>query len=257
MTALRRIRVIPTLLLRGKGLVKTRKFKDPVYVGDPINAIRIFNDKEVDELILLDITATTTGKGPDLAMLRSVVGECFMPFCYGGGVAGLGQIEEILKVGVEKVAMNSALHTAPEAVREATRALGSSTIVGAIDYRKPLLGKPTAWVRAGTTNTGVPVVEAARRAEGLGVGEILLNAMDRDGTMEGYDLDILGQVTAAVRVPVIASGGAGALGHFRAAVHEARAAAVAAGALFVLHGKHRAVLITYPTQEQLAREVFA
>lgn len=256
MSGHRRIRVIPTLLLRGKGLVKTQRFKDAVYVGDPINAIRIFNDKEVDELVLLDITATPSGKGPDLAMLRTVVGECFMPFCYGGGVHGLAQVEQILKVGVEKVAINTALTTHPDSVREATKALGSSTIVGAIDFKRPLIGRPTAWTHAGTQNTKRPVVEAAKRAEDLGVGELYLNSIERDGTMGGYDLEVIRSVTEAVRIPVIASGGAGSLADFRAAVVQGGASAVSAGAFFVLHGKHRAVLITYPSQEELAREVF-
>jgi cyclase len=253
----RRIRVIPTLLLRGKGLVKTRRFRDPVYVGDPMNAIRIFNDKEVDELILLDITATVGGRDPDYDLIRMVAGECFMPFCYGGGVSSLAQIERVLKIGVEKVAMNTALHSVPDAVKEATRSLGSSTIVGAIDFRATLLRGATAWVRAGSLDTKVPVVDAARRAEDLGVGELLLNSIQRDGTLDGYDLDVLKLVTEAVRIPVVASGGAGLLRHFRAAVHEGGASAVAAGAMFVLVGRHRAVLITYPTQEQLAEEVFS
>jgi cyclase len=252
----RRIRVIPTLLLRGKGLVKTRRFRDPVYVGDPMNAIRIFNDKEVDELILLDITATLAAREPDYELLGLVAGECFMPFCYGGGVSSLSQIERILKIGVEKVAMNSALHTAPAAVREATRALGSSTIVGAIDFRAPLLRRATAWIRSGTVDTKMPVVDAAKRAEELGVGEIFLNSIQRDGTLDGYELDVVRQVTESVGIPVVASGGAGSLSDFRAAVHEGGASAVAAGAMFVLVGRHRAVLITYPTQQQLSEEVF-
>jgi cyclase len=250
------VRVIPVLLLRGKGLVKTRGFKDPVYVGDPINAIRIFNEKEVDELMLLDIEATRLGKAPDLAMLRSVASECFMPFCYGGGVRSLATITQILKVGVEKVAMNTALFEAPAVVQEATKALGSSTIVGSIDYRKSLFGKPTAWTHAGQQNTKVEVVEAARRAEQLGVGELVVTAIDRDGEMSGYDVETLERIRAAVRVPVIACGGAGALSHFRDVIQRARVSAVAAGSFFVFVGRHRAVLITYPTQAQLEAEVF-
>lgn len=252
----RRVRVIPVLLLRGKGLVKTRGFKDPTYIGDPINAIRIFNEKEVDELILLDIEASKTGKAPDIAMLRSVASECFMPFCYGGGVSSLTTATEILKVGVEKIAMNSALFDAPEGVREACRELGSSTIVGSVDYRKPLFGKPTAFTHGGTRNTKVEVVEAARRAEDLGVGELMLTCIDRDGEMAGYDLEVLERVRAAVRVPVIACGGAGQLSHFRDAVVKARVSAVAAGSFFVFVGRHRAVLITYPSQAQLEAEVY-
>jgi cyclase len=251
-----RQRVIPCLLLRKAGLYKTVQFKDPKYVGDPINAVRIFNEKEVDELIFLDIEASVAGRSPDLSMLKSIAGECFMPLCYGGGVKSLQDIEKILKVGVEKVSVNAALVEHPDFVREATRIHGSSTIVAAIDFKRSLFGKTTAWIRSGTVNTGKPLLDMARYAEDLGVGEILLNSIDRDGTMKGYDVEVIRSVTDAVRVPVIVCGGAGSLEHLHGAIHEGRASAVAAGSFFVFVGRHRAVLITYPSQADLAAKVF-
>jgi len=251
-----RHRVIPVLLLRGAGLVKTTKFKDAKYVGDPINAVRIFNEKEVDELVFLDIEATVSGRAPNYETLRNIASECFMPLCYGGGVRDLAQIEAILKTGVEKVSLNSALLEKPEMVREAARIHGSSTIVASIDFKRGFFGKSEAFTRAGRQGTGLTALELARRVEDLGVGEILLNCIDRDGMMQGYDLEVTKQVAEAVFVPVIACGGAGSLAHLRAAIHEAHASAVAAGAFFVFHGKHRAVLITYPAQSELIRSVF-
>lgn len=251
-----RHRVIPVLLLRGAGLVKTTRFKDAKYVGDPINAVRIFNEKEVDELVFLDIEATVNVRPPNLEMLRNIASECFMPLCYGGGIRDLPTIEAILKAGVEKVSLNSALFENPDMVREAARIHGSSTIVAAIDFKRSFFGKTEACIRAGRRGTGLSPVDLAKKAEDLGVGEILLNSIDRDGTMQGYDLEVCRQVAEAVRVPVIACGGAGSLAHFRSAIHEAHASAVAAGAFFVFHGKHRAVLITYPAQSDLVRSVF-
>ncbi|HWB07127.1 MAG TPA: AglZ/HisF2 family acetamidino modification protein [Verrucomicrobiales bacterium] len=251
-----RYRVIPVLLLRGAGLVKTERFKDAKYVGDPVNAVRIFNDKEVDELVFLDIEATVNDRSPDLEMLRNIAGECFMPLCYGGGVRDLPTIEAILKTGVEKVAVNSALVENPEMIREAARIHGSSTIVASIDFKRCLFGNAEAVVRSGRKKTKMDPVELARRAEDLGVGEILLNSIDRDGTMQGYDLEITQRVADAVKVPVIACGGAGSLAHFHDAIHKGHSSAVAAGAFFVFVGKHRAVLITYPAQEDLKRFVF-
>lgn len=254
---LHRIRVIPILLLRGKGLVKTVRFKEPTYVGDPINAIRIFNEKEVDELVFLDIEATPKGREPDLGMLRDIASECFMPLCYGGGLKSLSAIEQVLKVGVEKVALNTALAESPDLVRDAARRFGSSTVVGSIDYRRSLLGKAGVCTVSGTKATGMPLRDAARRAEDLGVGELLLTAIDREGTMSGYDLDGIRSVAESVSIPVIANGGARGLDDFRAAVHEGKASAVAAGSLFVFVGRHRAVLITYPSQSDLRSRVYA
>jgi cyclase len=252
-----RHRIIPCLLLSGAGLVKTTRFKDPTYVGDPINAVRIFNEKEIDELIFLDIKAAESGSLPNLDTLRSIASECFMPLCYGGGVTSLQQIEQILKTGVEKVAINSALVTAPGMVEEAAKRFGSSTIVASIDHKKNLWRRVEAFTRGGRKAAGISAVELAKRAEGLGVGEILLTSIERDGTMTGYDIEVTRQVSDAVGVPVVASGGAGSLQHFRDVLEDGHASAVAAGAFFVFVGRHRAVLITYPSQADLVGHVYA
>lgn len=249
-------RVIPVLLLNDGGLYKTVKFKAPQYVGDPINAVKIFNEKEVDELIFLDISATVEGRDPDYKTLKNIASECFMPLCYGGGINTLGQIERILKTGVEKVAVNTALITNPDFVREASRTFGSSTIVASIDFRTGLLGKMSVYLRSGTVDAGVDPVELARSAEDMGAGEVLFNSIDRDGTLSGYDLAAIKKAADAISIPLIACGGGGSLSDFRSAIHESGASAVAAGAFFVFRGRHRAVLITYPTQQALKENVF-
>lgn len=251
-----RYRVIPLLLLGNGGLYKTVRFKDAKYIGDPINAVKIFNEKEVDELIFLDIEATITNREPDYKMLNDIASECFMPLCYGGGIRDLGQIERVLKTGVEKVAINSSLVYDPNLVRMAVKTFGSSTIVASIDFRRSLLGKTIAYICSGSVNSGLSAVELAKLAEDLGVGEVLLNSIDRDGTMMGYDLDAIKVTSTALSIPLIACGGGGSLLDFRASIHEAGASAVAAGAFFVFVGRHRAVLITYPSQLQLETDVF-
>ncbi|MEI9852618.1 MAG: AglZ/HisF2 family acetamidino modification protein [Sphingomonas sp.] len=243
-------RVIPCLLLRGDGLVKTVRFKDPKYVGDPINAVRLFNDLEVDELIFLDIEAGPKRREPPYARIAEIAGEAFMPICYGGGVTGIDQARRLFKSGVEKIAVTTALVEAPELLREIADNYGEQAVVAGIDVRRDLLGRPRAMVRGGAGRTGLDPVALAVRAAELGAGEILLNSIDRDGTGRGYDLDLLRAVSAAVPVPVIACGGAGAAAHLRAAI-DAGASAAAAGSLFVYKGPHRAVLINYPTRPEL------
>ncbi len=250
-----RTRVIPCLLLRNGGLVKTVKFADPKYVGDPINAVRIFNEKEVDELVFLDISATPAGRGPNLELVRDIATEAFMPFGYGGGVRTIDQVASLVALGVEKVVLNTVATEQPGFVRDASRLVGSSSVVVSIDVRRSLFGKYEVVTCSGTRKTGLDPVEWARRVEDLGAGEIFLTAVDRDGTQKGYDVPLLRQVTDAVSIPVIASGGAGSVEDFRAAVREGRASAVAAGSLFVFHGRHRAVLITYPEYANL-QQVF-
>jgi cyclase len=243
-------RVIPTLLLRGAGLVKTTRFGDPKYVGDPVNAIRIFNDKEVDELMLLDINATRENREPPFSIIEEVASECFMPLAYGGGIRTVEHVRRILKLGVEKVVFNSAAWRAPEVVTEASRRFGAQAIVASIDVRRKVFGRYEVFVDNGKTGTGVEPVEYAKRMEAAGAGEILLGSIDRDGLMQGYDVELISRVSRAVGVPVIASGGAGSVADFKAAV-AGGADAVAAGAMFVFHGPHRAVLITYPERGQL------
>lgn len=246
-----RTRVIPCLLLRGEGLVKTTRFKHARYVGDPINAIRIFNDKEVDELVLLDIDATPSGRGPAYALIQEVASECFMPLAYGGGIRSVEDARRILKLGVEKVVFNSTAWRDPQALRDASQEFGAQSVVASIDVRRKLFGRYEVCVDSGSRHTGQEVVDYARRMEDCGVGEIMLTSIERDGAMQGYDLDLVAKVSKAVGIPVIACGGAGTLQHFREAVDQAGAAAVAAGAMFVFHGPHRAVLITYPGSEEL------
>ncbi len=240
-----RPRIIPCLLLRDGGLVKTRRFKNPVYVGDPINAVKLFNDKEVDELVLLDITATLSGRPPFLDALREIASEAFMPLCYGGGLTTRQQAEQLFSAGFEKVSINSAAVTHPHLIRELAADFGRQSIVGGIDVKKNWLGRPRVVTRCGKQATGHDPVAWARYLESEGVGEIFLNSVDRDGCQQGYDLELVKAVSEAVSVPVIACGGAGQKGHL-AEVLNAGAAAAAAGSLFVFSGPHRAVLISYP-----------
>jgi cyclase len=249
-------RVIPCLLLSNGRLVKTRRFKNPVYVGDPINAIRIFNEKEVDELVLLDITASLEKRDPDYDLLKELAGECFMPLAYGGGIKSMYQIRTLFRLGVEKVILNTALNRDPDFVREAVATFGSQAITASIDVRRKLFGRREVMTLAGTQDTRRNPVEAARDAEQLGVGEILLTSIDAEGGMAGYDVPLLAEVSRSVSVPVIASGGAGKLGDLRAAVQEGHASAVAVGSMFVFHGPHRAVLISYPKYRTLC-DLFA
>lgn len=246
-----RTRIMPCLLLRDGGLVKTVKFKDPNYIGDPINAIRIYNEKEVDELIFLDITATIENRPPPFKVLSEIASECFMPVAYGGGIRDLETIRQILSLGIEKVAINSYAAENPEFVRAAAERYGSSTIVVSMDVRRKLFGKYEVVTRGGRKGTGIDPVDFAIKMDRMGAGEILLNSIDRDGTQEGYDIDLIKSVTGAVGVPVIACGGAGRLEDFRAAVHEGGASACAAGSLVVYFGRNRAVLINFPERKKL------
>lgn len=243
-------RVIPILLLQNEGLIKTTKFKDPKYVGDPINAIRIFNDKEVDELVFLDILASKEKRMIDFDLIEKLASECFMPLCYGGGVRDIDSIRRILRLGVEKVSLNSSAFDNPDFVREAVSLFGSSTIVISIDVKKNLWGTYEVWTNGGTKNTKFSPVEAAKKMEALGAGEILLNSIDRDGTLLGYDDKLINQVSNSISVPLIAAGGAGKTADFSKAINSG-ASAVAAGSMFVFHGKHKAVLITYPNRKDL------
>lgn len=248
-------RVMPCLLLRNRALVKTVRFKGASYVGDPINTIRIFNEKEVDELILLDITATTDNKRPNFELIADMAGECFMPLAYGGGVKNLEDFRALFGLGVEKVAVNSAAFGAPGLISQAAAAFGSQSVIGAIDVKKSLWGKYKVCHHGGRQVAEAGPVEWARRLEELGAGEILLTSVDRDGTFQGYDLELVRQVSQAVGVPVIACGGAGSLEHLGQAVKQAGASAVALGSMVVYQGPHRAVLINYPPPAKLKEVV--
>jgi cyclase len=247
-------RLIPALLLRNGGLVKTVGFKNPTYVGDPINAVRIFNEKEVDEVVFLDIAATKTGKGPNFDLLADIASEAFMPFGYGGGVTSLDQVKRLLALGIEKIILNTVVAENPTFVEAAMRVAGSSSVVVSIDVRRTFLGKNAVYVRGGVQPTGKDPVQYAKEIERLGAGEVLLQSVDRDGTQMGYDLALVRAVSESVAIPVVAIGGAGSLQHFREAV-QAGASAATAGSYFLFHGKHRAVLISYPEHGEI-RQLF-
>lgn len=245
-------RVIPVLLLRNKGLIKTVKFKEHKYVGDPINAVRIFNEKEVDELAFLDIDASKENREPPYDYLKEIASECFMPLSYGGGVKSIDQIKRLIQSGIEKIIINAQALENPTFVRSATETFGSSTIVGAMDVKSNLWGKARVYSHTKKTTLDIEPVAHAAQLQSLGVGEIFLNNVDRDGTMNGYDLDLISKITRTVDVPVVACGGANSLEDIDKAVNLAGASGAAAGSFFVFHGKHRAVLITYPDYATLS-----
>jgi len=247
------VRVMPCLLLRGHGLVKTRKFKDPVYLGDPVNAVRIFNEKEVDELVILDIDASREGREPDYEVIAEIAGECFMPVAYGGGVRTLEQARRLIRCGVEKVVVNTAATESYDVIRDAAQVFGRQAVVGAIDVKKTLLGGYRVVAKSASVEVRTPLDEHVQALVAAGAGEIFLNSVDRDGMMEGYDLPLIRRVTQQVNVPVVACGGAGTVEHLATAVHEGGASAVAAGSMFVFHGRLRAVLINYPQGLDLQR----
>jgi len=246
-------RVIPSLLLKGKGLVKSVKFEDHKYLGDPINIVRIFNEKEVPEMILLDITAGSERKEPNYEFISNIASECFMPLSYGGGLTTLEQISKVLSMGFEKVVLNTAAVEDPKLVQEASRQFGSQSIVVCIDAKRNFFGKYEVMTKGGKASTGLNPIEHAVKMEEMGAGELVINSIDQDGTMSGYDISLTSKVAKAISIPTLASGGAGNLEHIRAAVTKGGASAVVAGSLFVFHGKHRAVLINYPDTETLKK----
>lgn len=246
-------RVIPCLLLKNKGLVKTVKFKDPKYVGDPFNAVKIFNDKEVDELIFLDISATVENRKPNFKLISEIAGECFMPFGYGGGISCMEEVHQLFNLGVEKVVLNTVAADSPTFVETCARLFGSQSIVVSVDVKKSFFGKYEVHTRSGSKNIKIDPALYAHQMEEAGAGEIFLNAIDRDGTMQGYDVSLIRRVADAVNVPVVACGGAGKVENFSDAIHKGHASAVSAGSMFVFHGKHRAVLITYPSIAELEK----
>lgn len=254
---MRRIRVIPILLIKKGGLVKSIKFKDYKYVGDPINAVKIFNEKEVDELVLLDISASRENRKPDIKIIANISSEAFMPIAYGGGITNIDEVKELFYNGIEKVIINKAAHTKPNLIFEIAKNFGNQSIVISIDVKKNILGKYKVFTDNGTKNTGKDPVDFAIEVEKLGAGEIILNSIDRDGTYSGYDLELIKMVTDKVNIPVVAAGGASGLQDFYLAVKESGASAVAAGSMFVFQRPHNAVLISYPSQELLKKELFS
>lgn len=243
-------RIMPSLLMKRGALVKTVAFKSEIYVGDPVNAVRIFNQKEVDELVLLDIGATAEGYDIDFETLEKVVGECFMPICYGGGVKSIADMRRLFSLGIEKVALSAAALADPELVRRASAEFGSQAIVVALDVKKGLLGGYSVMTHRGKRDTRQKPVEAARAQAAAGAGEILLYSIDRDGKWTGFDLKLVASVAHAVDVPVIACGGAGSLQDVGLAVREGGASAVAIGSMAVFQAEGLGVLIKFPTRAE-------
>ena len=243
-----RPRIIPCLLVQRGGLVKTVNFTDPKYVGDPLNAVRIFNEKVVDELIVLDIDATTLGREPDYKLIANLAGECRMPLCYGGGVKKPEQVERIISLGVEKVAISSAAIANPEFISQSAHRVGNQSIVVVLDVKKiGLFTKRYELItHNGKHNTGVNPVTFARQIQELGAGELLVNSIDQDGTMTGYDMVLIDQIRNAVTLPLTAMGGAGSHADISALINRYGIIGAAAGSIFVIKGKYRAVLIQYP-----------
>lgn len=244
-----RPRVIPVLLLRERALVKTVRFQPSRYVGDPVNAVRIFNDLQADELVLLDIDATRENRSIPPDIVRAV--GAAMPLAVGGGIRTIAQIRDLLTAGAEKVVLCTKALRDPSFVQQAATTFGSSTIVVCIDVRESFLRSARAWSASATVRSRYSPTDFAKRMEEMGAGEIIVQSVDRDGSMRGYDLDLIGRVSDAVTIPVIALGGAGELEHLRLGYEDGRASAAAAGSLFVLRGPHRGVLISYPTRSEL------
>ncbi|MFC1584836.1 AglZ/HisF2 family acetamidino modification protein [Fibrobacterota bacterium] len=244
-------RVIPSLLLKGDGLVKGANFKEHVYVGDPINAVRIFNEKEVDELLFLDIAASRDHRLPSLGLIERIADECFMPFGVGGGINSTGIIRDLLSAGAEKVCINTAALEDPSLISRAADMFGSQSIVISIDAGKGWKGTYRVYSHSGRRKTKMDPSAWAREAEALGAGEILLTSIDREGTGRGYDRELTASVSERVNVPVIANGGAGNISDVAEVVNKGNASAAAAGSLFVFHGRLKAVLINFPSKEEL------
>ena len=218
--------------------------------------MRLFNEKEADELLILDIMATPAGRPPNFDLLHDLAGECFMPVAYGGGIRSMDDMRRLFKAGFEKVGLNTEAVRNPQLIKDASQEFGSQSVIVSIDVRRKMFGRYEVFVNGGRQGTGLDPVAIAKRATDLGAGEILLNSIDRDGSMEGYDLELIRKVADAIPVPLVACGGAGSLRDFRDAIQQGGASAVAAGSFFVFMGKHRAVLITYPSQDDLAKEVY-
>ncbi|HMI61932.1 MAG TPA: AglZ/HisF2 family acetamidino modification protein [Puia sp.] len=252
---MKRVRIIPALLIQKGGLVKSIRFKDHKYVGDPINAVKIFNEKEVDEIVVLDISASAEKRPPNIEKIKEIASEAFMPLGYGGGITNLEEIKMLITAGVEKTILNTAALTNPRLISDGAKYVGSQSIVVSIDVKKNIWGKYKVYGMNGSKNTGLDPVAFARQMEEAGAGEVLLNSIDKDGTFEGYDLDLISSVSSSVNIPVVAIGGASSTEDFTGAIR-AGASAASAGSLFVFQRPLRAVLISYPSQAELKKKVF-
>jgi len=246
-----RPRIIPCLLVHNGGLVKTQKFTNPKYVGDPINAVKIFNEKEVDELIVVDIDATVLGKEPNYTLIKHLATECRMPLCYGGGVRSVEQIDKIISLGVEKVALSAAVVETPELITLAAEVVGGQSVVAVLDVKKRRLGgRYEVMTHNATKKTGLNPVDLAKKAEDLGAGEVVINSIDQDGAMNGYDFDLIQKVRESISLPLTVLGGAGSLQDIESLISRFGIVGAAAGSLFVFKGVYRAVLINYPNRSE-------
>jgi imidazole glycerol-phosphate synthase subunit HisF len=242
-------RIIPCLLVHNKGLVKTVKFKDFKYVGDPINAVKIFNEKEVDELIVLDIDATVENRGPDYKMIENLANECRMPLCYGGGIKTASQAQRILSLGVEKVAISSAVFNNLDIVKEISTEVGSQSVVVVFDVKKKLFGGYDVYTHNAKNKIKQDFLELVERVQDLGAGEVVINSIDNDGLMKGYDIDLIEKIKSRLNIPMTILGGAGELKDISQVIDKFSIIGCAAGSLFVFKGKYKAVLINYPNKE--------
>ena len=245
-----RPRIIPSLLIKDKGLVKTVNFKNPIYVGDPINAVRIFNEKEVDELAIFDIDATHLNKEPDYSLIERLANQSMMPLCYGGGVKTVEQAQRIFSLGIEKIALSSAVIINPNLITQISDRVGSQSMIVVLDVKKKLFGGYEVYINNGKKATGINPFKFVEQAQRLGAGEIVINCIDRDGLMNGYDLDLIKKVRDKITLPMTVLGGAGSLDDIKKVIDEHGVIGVAAGSLFVFKGPYKAVLINYPNLEQ-------
>ena len=247
-----RPRIIPVLLIDNQDLIKTVQFKKPTYLGDPVNAVKIFNIKGIDELSILDISATKRGTEPDFDLLKDIATQAFMPLSYGGGIKNLEQIKKLFSSGYEKVVINTSFYENPELVRQAADYAGSQSVVVSIDVKK-VNDEYKVVIHDGQRIIEENPVEYAKRAEEYGAGEIFLNSIDNDGMMQGYDLNLVKTVVEAVSIPVVACGGAGGISDLKKVLKEGGAHAASGGSMFVYYGRLKAVLITAPTEEELIK----
>jgi cyclase len=253
-----RPRIIPCLLIQDGGLVKTVKFRDPKYVGDPINAVKIFNEKEADELIVIDIDATVNGVEPNYKQIANLAAECRMPLCYGGGIRTAAQAKKIIALGVEKIAISSAALENPTLITQIAEEIGSQSVVVVLDYKSRMLSKASeVWTHNGTRNTKRSVLDVALEVENLGAGEIVINSIENDGRMKGYDIDLATKLRQAVHIPITILGGGGSLEDMRNVVAACGVVGVAAGSFFVFKGSYRAVLISYPSAQQKDESIYS
>jgi cyclase len=245
-----RPRIIPSLLLHDKGLVKTVNFKSHKYVGDPINAVRIFNEKEVDELAIFDIDATVLSREPDYILIEKLANQSRMPLCYGGGVKTVEQAQKIFSLGIEKIALSSALIENPQLVTEIAERVGSQSVIVVLDIKKKLLGGYEVYTHNGKKSTGINPIKFAKEIERLGAGEIIINSIDQDGMMNGFDLPLIDKIAETISIPMTVLGGAGSISDIKKVVDKHGVIGVAAGSLFVFKGVYKAVLINYPSREE-------